>query len=50
MKRRLKWFDGRIPSPEHQNDFDTEAIKYKIVGEWVNGFTNWEWVYGQNPD
>jgi hypothetical protein len=49
MKRRLKWFDGRIPTPEHQNDFDTEAIKYKIVGEWSNGFTNWEWAYGQNP-
>jgi len=47
MKRRLKWFNGRVPTPEHQNDFDTEAIKYKIVGEWVNGFTSWEWVFGQ---
>ncbi|MEN6313250.1 MAG: hypothetical protein ABFD25_03260 [Clostridiaceae bacterium] len=46
MKRRLKWFNGRIPTPEHQNDFDTEAIKYKIVGEWVAGWTSWEWVYG----
>jgi len=46
MKRRLKWFNGRIPVPEHQNDFDTEAIKYKIVGEWVAGFTSWEWIFG----
>jgi hypothetical protein len=46
MKRRLKWFDGRVPTPEHQNDFDTEAIKYKIVGEWVNGWTSYEWIYG----
>jgi hypothetical protein len=46
MKRRLKWFNGRVPVPEHQNDFDTEAIKYKIVGEWVNGWTSWEFIYG----
>jgi hypothetical protein len=48
MKRRLKWFDGRVPKPEHQNDFDTEAIKFKIVGEWVNGFTNYEFIYGNH--
>lgn len=46
MKRRLKWFNGRIPKPENQSDFDTEAIKYKIVGEWVNGWTSYEWIYG----
>ena len=46
MTRRLKWFDGRVPKPEHQNDFDTEAIKFKIVGEWQNGWTNYEFIYG----
>jgi len=46
MKRHLKWFDSRHPSPERDQDFDTEAIKYKVVGSWSYGYTDYKWIYG----
>lgn len=47
-ERYVKWYTGREPKPEHEGDFDTEIIKYKIVGRWAFGFDTWQWVYGNN--
>jgi hypothetical protein len=41
-----KWFDRRKPSYGQTMDFDTEATKYKVIGRWQKGFTNYSWVYG----
>lgn len=32
-----------------RGDFNTEMLSWKAVGRWVWGWTNWFWVYGQNP-
>lgn len=29
-------------------DFDTEATKYKAIGRWAYGFTNYSFIYGHN--
>lgn len=29
-------------------DFDTEAAKYKAIGRWGYGFTNYSFIYGHN--
>jgi hypothetical protein len=30
-------------------DFNTEKLSWKAVGRWVWGWTNWFWLYGNNP-
>jgi len=32
-----------------QGDFNTEILSWKSVGRWVKGWTNWFFIYGQNP-
>lgn len=30
-------------------DFNTEMLSWKAVGRWVKGWTNWFFIYGNNP-
>lgn len=32
-----------------KGDFNTEMLSWKAVGRWVTFWTNWFWIYGQNP-
>lgn len=32
-----------------KGDFNTEILSWKAVGRWVKGWTNWFWIYGNNP-
>jgi hypothetical protein len=32
-----------------KGDFNTEILSWKSVGRWVKGWTNWFFIYGQNP-
>lgn len=48
MKRFHKWFERRKPENGSITDFDTEVLKYKVIGRWQQGFSNYSWVYGHN--
>jgi len=48
MKEWLKWYTGREPKLERFDEFDTEAMKYKVVGRWAFGWDTWQWIYGNN--
>lgn len=43
-----KWFWRRKPENGSITDFDTEVAKYKVIGRWRQGFSNWSWIYGHN--
>lgn len=51
----LNWFMRRDPRTLERDgdaakgDFNTEILSWKAVGRWVKGWTNWFWVYGNNP-
>lgn len=32
-----------------KGDFNTEMLSWKAVGRWVKGWTNWFFIYGNNP-
>lgn len=49
LKRFHKWFDRRKPDYGSTTDFDTEIMKYKVIGRWQKGFSNYSWVFGHNP-
>lgn len=49
MDRFLRWFDRRKPVPEMERTFDTEVLKYKVVGRWAKGWTDPTFIYGCNP-
>lgn len=49
MKKALKWFDRRKPETGSITDFDTEILKYKVIGRWSYGFVDWSWCYGHQP-
>ena len=46
MKESLKWIDWRVPKLERYDEFDTEALKYKVVGMWNQVFTDYTFIYG----
>ena len=48
MDNSLFWYNARIPTIETEVDFDTEMQKYKTIGMWSYGFTNWTWIVGSN--
>lgn len=48
MKMFHKWFERRKPENGSITDFDTETLKYKVIGRWRQGFSNYSWVYGHN--
>lgn len=45
----LQWFDRREPKLEQENDFDTEVAKFKVVGRWSFGVSNWRFIIGSKP-
>lgn len=32
-----------------KGDFNTEMLSWKAIGRWDIGWTNWFWIYGNNP-
>lgn len=48
MKMYHLWYDRRKPEYGQTTDFDTEAMKYKVIGRWSKGFVNYSWIYGNN--
>lgn len=49
MKNFLNWFDRRKPVLERDEDFDTEALKAKVVGRWSLGWDDPRFVFGCKP-
>ena len=51
----LNWFMRRDPRKLERDgaaatgDFNTEILSWKAVGRWVKGWTNFFWVFGNNP-
>lgn len=48
MKLYMKWFERRKPSPEREDDFDTETLKWKYVARYAFGFHHWAFIFGHN--
>lgn len=48
MKMFHKWFERRKPENGSITDFDTETLKYKVIGRWRQGFSNYSWIFGNN--
>lgn len=49
MRQSLHWFD-RIPLEfAREQDFDTLQAKFRAYSRFSLGFSDWRWVYGQNP-
>jgi phage major head subunit gpT-like protein len=47
MKRYLKWYERRKPTIEKDKEnFDTEVLRYKVVGRWERGFDDASFIYG----
>lgn len=50
MRRFHKWFWRRRPENGNITDFDTEILKFKVIGRWRAGFHNWSWIYGHDAN
>ena len=48
MNNRLYWYNARKPKIETDGDFDTETMKFKVVGMWSYGYDSWDFLYGNN--
>lgn len=48
MKDHFNWYNRRTPKIEFDPDFDTEVIKYKVVGRWSFGWDEWFSIFGCN--
>lgn len=48
MKTNLNWYNRRTPSPEREDVFDSELIKFKVVGRWSQGFDDYSWIWGSS--
>lgn len=48
MKLYMKWFERRKPTPEREEDFDTETLKWKHVARYSYGFHFWAFIFGHN--
>lgn len=46
MKDYLNWYDRRLPAIEQESEFDSEIVKFKVVGRWSFGWDAWQFVYG----
>ena len=49
MKQRLIWQWRIRPEFNQEPEFDTFAVKYSGYMRYGVGWTDWKWVYGQNP-
>jgi len=50
MENALYWYNAMIPDIRTEVDFDTSVQKFKTVGMWSYGFSNWTWIYGNTYD
>jgi len=50
MANYLYWYNARVPKIATDGDFDTEVMKFKVVGMWSYGFDTWPWIAGSNAD
>uniref|UniRef100_A9U7M1 Predicted protein n=1 Tax=Physcomitrium patens TaxID=3218 RepID=A9U7M1_PHYPA len=48
MKRFNHWQWRRKPENGSVTDFDTEVTKFKVVGRWGYGWTNYSYIFGHN--
>jgi hypothetical protein len=48
MKKFLLWIDSLKPEFETRHDFNTKAVEASVYARWANGFTAWQWIYGNN--
>lgn len=48
MANYLYWYNARIPKIATDGDFDTEVMKFKVVGMWSYGFDSWQWIAGSD--
>jgi len=46
MKLFLEWFDRRKADFADEVDFDSEMAKYRVVGRWSFGASEWSFLYG----
>ena len=48
-RQHLRWYD-RIPLEfGREEDFDTFQAKFRSYMRFTLGWTDWRWIYGQNP-
>jgi hypothetical protein len=48
-RQHLRWYE-RIPLEfDREKDFDTLVAKWRAYMRFSLGWTDWRWVYGQNP-
>lgn len=50
MKQFNNWMVRREIENGEMTDFDTEVSKFKAIGRWAYGFTNYSFIYGSDPD
>lgn len=49
MRQSLHWFD-RVPIEfAREQDFDTLIAKFRAYQRFSIGWSDWRWIYGQNP-
>lgn len=48
LKQFNKWYDRRKVENGQMTDFDTEIAKYKAIGRWSYGFSNYSFLFGHN--
>lgn len=46
MENYLNWYTARKPVIETDGDFDSETMKFKVVGMWSYGYDHWDWIAG----
>lgn len=49
MKMFLLWFDREDPQFFKDSDFETLVAKFAGYMRYSRGWSDWRWVYGQNP-
>ena len=49
MKEHLIWQDRVLPDFAQAEDFDGLTAKYRGYMRYGIGWTDWRWIYGQNP-
>ncbi len=48
-KMFLTWFDREPLEFGMEEDFDTFAAKFRAYMRYADGFSDWIWIYGQDP-
>ena len=46
MKKFLLWLESMKAEYEMRADFHTKTVENSVYARWANGFTAWQWIYG----